>query len=339
MANSLHELGPNISDHNLSSIDIPDINALRPPSLLRQSSGVEQRECFCSDSVGGNPATDLRLSCRCLVHRQCLITYLRIELGDRAKLLNTIQNSGCKTVGILCPYARAQTCAAVGSASFITVDDMQTLLVSGDGSQETHSSPENALTIDEIGRLQRWVDEDTALSATFAATSPKKVQSAPTTLGAAKEEPLIDYTDVYIAATTKPCPTCQFRVTHWHGHSCHHIQPGGGCPKCKEPFCYKCLSSAQQNRRHRGGTASCLCGGWSNFCSEQGITKNLSLTPFPYDKVSIWFRLFCVCSGDLTFQLSKTPGFNSAAVALFVPIALSTNLVLSVLVIASFVRG
>lgn len=31
--------------------------------------------------------------------------------------------------------------------------------------------------------------------------------------------------DPYVKATTKACPTCTFRSSHYHGHQCHHISP------------------------------------------------------------------------------------------------------------------
>ena len=51
-----------------------------------------------------------------------------------------------------------------------------------------------------------------------------------------------------INATTKPCPHCQFRVSHYHGHACHHIQPGGGCPSCHKHFCYVCLGKSREEK-------------------------------------------------------------------------------------------
>ena len=40
-------------------------------------------------------------------------------------------------------------------------------------------------------------------------------------------------TEAYVAATSKGCPNpaCGQRVTHYHGHACHHISPStNGCP-------------------------------------------------------------------------------------------------------------
>ena len=68
---------------------------------------------------------------------------------------------------------------------------------------------------------------------------------------------LEDTTDAYINATTKACPNqaCRLRVTHYHGHACHHIMPTPfcdscqsyscghgkrGCPGCGLHYCYRC---------------------------------------------------------------------------------------------------
>ena len=68
---------------------------------------------------------------------------------------------------------------------------------------------------------------------------------------------LEDTTDAFINATTKACPNqaCRLRVTHYHGHACHHIMPTPfcnscqsyscghgkrGCPGCGLHYCYRC---------------------------------------------------------------------------------------------------
>lgn len=50
-------------------------------------------------------------------------------------------------------------------------------------------------------------------------------------------------------ATSKACPFCSIRISHYRGHSSHHISPDGGCPSCHNHFCYSCLG-------HRGVDAA-----------------------------------------------------------------------------------
>lgn len=63
-------------------------------------------------------------------------------------------------------------------------------------------------------------------------------------------------TEDLIQRTTRPCPQCGLRVTHYRGHACHHIRPGGGCPGCSTHWCYNCGSRYP-------------CGRCRTFCSDQ----------------------------------------------------------------------
>ena len=86
-----------------------------------------------------------------------------------------------------------------------------------------------------------------------------------------------------IEATTKACPTCGFRVSHYHGHACHHILPGspGGCPQCHTHFCYACLSTDERHYCAFVGMRT----SWSSNCKASDIQKNLvKAQRFPYDK-------------------------------------------------------
>jgi hypothetical protein len=202
------------------------------PPLLRQCSGAERRECFCSDSVGSDPAHDVRLACRCLIHRACLVSYIRSLLSDRLSLFAAMENAG--QIGIICPYARANQCNAIGKETFISLKDMENLITKQPQS-DADKLPSEALIPDEVARFKRWIEEEKGSSSVTASEvvdgNEEKRKMA------AKVNKELEMTGVYITATTKACPSCQFRVTHWHGHSCHHIQPSGGCPKCKVPFC------------------------------------------------------------------------------------------------------
>jgi hypothetical protein len=42
----------------------------------------------------------------------------------------------------------------------------------------------------------------------------------------------------FLDATSKRCPTCGVRTSHYHGHDCHHIGYGSnGCPQCRQHWC------------------------------------------------------------------------------------------------------
>jgi hypothetical protein len=110
------------------------------------------------------------------------------------------------------------------------------------------SDEEVTLTEEIISKLQSWILDD------------KPVVIDPT------------QTEKFTNATTKACPNCQYRSTHYHGHACHHISPSGGCINCKTEYCYKCLATAEQNRKERRSSNVCLCGGWSNFCISDDLS-------------------------------------------------------------------
>ena len=80
-------------------------------------------------------------------------------------------------------------------------------------------------------------------------------------------------TAAFVSATSKACPRCGFRITHSHGHACHHIKPGSGCPNCGHHFCYACLAP---------GTSGSVCG-CRLFCSNDGILDHVALAPYPRD--------------------------------------------------------
>jgi hypothetical protein len=82
-----------------------------------------------------------------------------------------------------------------------------------------------------------------------------------------------DASEALVIATTKPCPNCSFRTSHYQGHSCHHIMPGRGCPNCGTHWCYRC------------GATRCRCpgGSWSTFCSQNELPENLVAKPYPHD--------------------------------------------------------
>jgi len=63
-----------------------------------------------------------------------------------------------------------------------------------------------------------------------------------------------------IGRTTKPCPFCAARTSHWRDHACHHIRPVTGCPSCKRHWCYGCGQAwAPGHRCFVGSACSALC--------------------------------------------------------------------------------
>ena len=77
----------------------------------------------------------------------------------------------------------------------------------------------------------------------------------------------------FINITSKGCPHCGYRITHYHGHACHHIRPGTGCPNCGHHFCFSCL---------RRGTSGSTCG-CRLFCDNDNVLENIATTPYPRD--------------------------------------------------------
>eukprot|EP00455_Lapot_gusevi_P049878 TRINITY_DN7148_c0_g1_i5.p1 TRINITY_DN7148_c0_g1~~TRINITY_DN7148_c0_g1_i5.p1 ORF type:complete len:352 (-),score=3.05 TRINITY_DN7148_c0_g1_i5:187-1242(-) len=62
-----------------------------------------------------------------------------------------------------------------------------------------------------------------------------------------------------IERTSKACPFCGTRITHWKGASCHHIRPATGCvgrnpdgTACGRHWCYYCLGEWVSSAHHAG---------------------------------------------------------------------------------------
>ena len=217
---------------------------------------------------------DLRLGCGCLVHFACVTEYIRIALGDKEILKDATR--GESRPGIRCPYYCANLCEYRGPGQyFMTAGDLARLVEYGEehkdrlqGEGET-SVP--FLSLQEVEKLRLWLAE--------AEASTDEIDVLPSSVD--------DETQRYICATTKPCPKCGYRASHFHGHACHHISPGGGCLRCKTAYCYRCSKTGQENEQERGDAAKCLCGSWSNFCEKiktpRQVKLFLRMNPFPHD--------------------------------------------------------
>lgn len=166
-----------------------------------------QPNCVClefADSISDRYMF-IRLGCQCVIHYHCLTQYVRHKIGDRA----TISLSS----GISCPYGTE--CKSLEDESknkyFIAIDDLQNIYQYGlEHPQITSYLKENdinALSYEEVEGLKQWIEE----------------QKQITTLKISNENH-----DLFTISTTKACPSCGFRSSHYHGHQCHHISPYGG---------------------------------------------------------------------------------------------------------------
>ncbi len=70
----------------------------------------------------------------------------------------------------------------------------------------------------------------------------------------------------------KACPFCGTLASHFRGHACHHIMPGGGCPGCKQEYCFASLLPMQQCR-DQGHMGHALFCDWRCDCADCTFCK------------------------------------------------------------------
>ncbi|KAH8095696.1 hypothetical protein JL720_3019 [Aureococcus anophagefferens] len=91
-----------------------------------------------------------------------------------------------------------------------------------------------------------------------------------------------------VRLTSRGCPGCGARTTHFHGHACHHISPStGGCPACGAAWCYACGATGDDNLRLRGKRSACLCarGTWSAGCENRDVATHVDArSGYPADR-------------------------------------------------------
>lgn len=101
-------------------------------------------------------------------------------------------------------------------------------------------------------------------------------------------------TTAFINATSKECPNCHMRITHYHGHGCHHIATGTGCVACRQHFCYVCLAlHGTPGAYVRAPLTNCPHG--SSFCQLEGLRENLQQSDVGYGVGNIWKDRRCGC--------------------------------------------
>ncbi len=267
-------------------------------ALARQISdeGIcnDELNCFCGDLAFNDEtivdaALYMRLGCKCVLHYHCLVQYLHYKIDDRLTM---------SLYGISCPFG--SMCKSYCSLQevnndeskiyYITVTDLDNIV---DYCALQHPTlkrylAENnydELSHQKVASLRQWIEEE------------KRI----------KDVSLVNENNLYILATTKACPSCNFPSTHYHHHHCHHISPAiapkrGGCSNCHVEYCYQCLSTGPENLRLRGGSSICKCGSWSRFCtsitSKEQVDSWIAVRHgIPYDK-----RCGCVICTDCRYK-------------------------------------
>ena len=245
----IHRVAERFLSNRIQIIKYTDSNASFQNSESNKSCAV------CMDPIlGHNDGIDLRLACNCRIHYECLVGYIRGQLSDRISLLRHGKS------GIICPYISSEECQYYGvffqqnisrrqqqrmklSAKenvpfFINPTDLRQLVEIGTLLNKKLNNSLSPFLLSEVERFELWVNEGY--------------------LGNENEDE--NNLDPLHLATTKPCPVCRYRGTHYHGHHCHEISPFGGCPGCGTHYCYSCLSSAITNKNLRGDDWHCICG-------------------------------------------------------------------------------
>ena len=276
-------------------------------SIVRQASSrlMETDEdmtmcriCFSPIDRVEDRTLSIRLGCTCLIHLGCLNQYIRSKESE----------VWVKNGGIPCPYGKE--CPHSGEY-FLEPMDVQKLV------NYEHRMPAaikgememtELVTQETVDNIQRWIDE-----------------------GKEYMKQVDETTDSFIMLTTKPCPSCGFRATHFHGHACHHISPYGGCANCRTEFCYVCLSTKEENIARPGNPGipgvdwfcKCPIQNWSTYCDRRDLEKHISWeTGYPLDT-----RCGCVICPECRFgkPCSNCEGSCCVCVGLVPPGPLSLD--------------
>jgi len=240
---------------------------------------LAKKNCFCLAFTDDTSNQFMRLGCGCVLHYHCLVQYLQHRMRDRI---------GMSLQGISCPYGAE--CKSFGSNDgesmiyHVTLDDLTNIVDYGSSHPDLRQYLDDigceALTHEQVNSLKEWIAEQ-------------------------NDKPVKKYTDddyeLFIISTSKACPACGYRSTHYYGHQCHHIK----CPNCHVNYCYKCLASEVENMRDRGKTSQCRCerAYWVSFCapvkSKVDIAKYIVVNEggIPYDN-----RCGCVVCSDCRYQ-------------------------------------
>jgi len=204
------------------------------------------------------------------------------------------------SLALLCPYFNAKLCKSgntpndedIKDICFITLTDLETLANFEDdaiisNAAYVNDDDDDANFISNLGNSFFQGNDNDNDNDNDGFSNDKVNEKEIEKLGRWLKEFLnpelydTENIDRFINASTKACPKCNFRVSHYMGHACHHIT----CQNCNVGFCYKCEQSGEMNSKERGGSSNCKCGGWSNNCNsfDSNSIKCIVVNPYPRD--------------------------------------------------------
>ena len=268
--------------------------------------------------VGGDLGETKRTSesaqrCDHLICVACMVDAVRLALREKSAI-----SSNGTTAGLRCPMYAAGCQALILEESIRRLRDVSARVLP-DSRSENSTLP---LTVAEGDRFERYLEEARIpvhsrlycinqkcydskgyrplndLGHDCRNEQPRKFECVfcdtpmctrckrkwhPNTFDCAKAHlEKVDVTERNILATTKACPNCDFRITHWHGHHCHHISPSTkGCPNCHCHWCYSCGTSGKKSPSYCGSSPSCRL----NCIGGNGIKAHLlTSSGWPVDK-------------------------------------------------------
>ena len=146
----------------------------------------------------------LRLTCDDCIHYHCLVAHIRVKLGERQALAGH--------EGIPCPYG--EECKSPHSNGITPVDIIALI---------EYARKNKQLLAENSGEEVPMLEESDVKKLTAFLKSSEDVakEEAKEKKGGGGLQKLFQKVDTsakYIEVTTKPCPSCGFRISRWHGH-------------------------------------------------------------------------------------------------------------------------
>uniref|UniRef100_A0A7S1A579 RING-type domain-containing protein n=1 Tax=Noctiluca scintillans TaxID=2966 RepID=A0A7S1A579_NOCSC len=212
---------------------------------------------------------------------RCAVSYIRSALSNAREEI--------RPEGIRCPLSSVERCTGM-----IAPEKGRVLLHVSQLMTPATDSFLGPLTADEADRLERFtVEASLPFDTRIYCPKCEQLSLLSSVVGEIGECPYCGHcwnhsdatgrdaaTALVIASSSKPCPNCQLAITHYHGHGCHHISPGMGCPRCLQHFCYVCLKKHGAPGVRKWNPT---CKHRMSVCKQDQILDHVVLRPLPHD--------------------------------------------------------